>query len=115
MAFAETAGVEKQPYKYNGKELDSGHGLNLYDYSARWKDDFRFTTVDPLAEIHYDNSPYAYVLNNPLNRFDPDGRDDYRLDREGYLYFVKKTDAENHTSYAANSKRGLDQKNSSSG
>ena len=24
-----------QPYKYNGKELDRMHGLNLYDYGYR--------------------------------------------------------------------------------
>ncbi|WP_313609275.1 DUF6443 domain-containing protein, partial [Dysgonomonas sp.] len=33
--FAGTTGPDKQPYKYNGKELDQMHGLNLYDYSAR--------------------------------------------------------------------------------
>ena len=33
-AFAEgtTAEQGKQPYKYNGKELDQMHGLNMYDY-----------------------------------------------------------------------------------
>ena len=25
-----------QPYKYNGKELDRHHGLDWYDYGARW-------------------------------------------------------------------------------
>ena len=34
-------------------------------------------TVDPLAERHFDWSAYNYVLNSPLNRFDPDGRTDF--------------------------------------
>lgn len=34
----------------------------------------RFLTIDPLAEKHYNWSPYAYVLNNPLRYTDPDGR-----------------------------------------
>ena len=25
-----------QPYKYNGKKLDRHHGLDWYDYGARW-------------------------------------------------------------------------------
>lgn len=50
------------------------HGLNWYDYSARFKDDFRFITVDPLAEKYYNISPYAYVMNNPLKYIDPTGR-----------------------------------------
>jgi hypothetical protein len=25
-----------QPYKYNGKELNRHHGLDWYDYGARW-------------------------------------------------------------------------------
>ena len=76
-AFAETPIAEqgKQPYKFNGKELDPMHGLNWYDYSARHKDDFRFTTMDPLAEKYPWISPYAYCANNPVNRVDRDGRE----------------------------------------
>ncbi len=76
-AFAEgtTAEQGKQPYKYNGKELDQMHGLNLYDYSARYYESAigRFTTVDPLAEKYYSISPYAYCANNPLKFVDPTG------------------------------------------
>jgi len=32
--------------------------------------------VDPLAEKRYSISPYAYCAGNPVNRIDPDGRDD---------------------------------------
>ena len=74
-SFADASGTSTQPYKYNGKELDARNGLNMYDYSARWKDDFRFTTVDPLAEKYYSISPYAYVGNNPIIRTDPTGMD----------------------------------------
>lgn len=52
------------------------HGLNEYDYGARWYDPIlaRFTTVDPLCEKYYSISPYAYCANNPVNAVDPDGR-----------------------------------------
>ena len=64
-----------QRYKYNGKELDRMHGLNLYDYSARQYDAAvgKFTTMDPLCEKYYNVSPYAYCVGNPVNYVDPDG------------------------------------------
>ncbi|WP_050700224.1 RHS repeat domain-containing protein [Dysgonomonas sp. BGC7] len=76
MEFAENSGDSDQPYKYNGKELDKMHGLNMYDYSARYYEPAigRFTTVDPLAEKYYSIGPYAYVGNNPLKYIDPDGK-----------------------------------------
>ena len=66
---------EKQPYKYNGKELDRMFGLDTYDYSARMYDPAmgRFMTMDPLAEKYYSISPYAYCNNNPVRFTDPTG------------------------------------------
>ncbi|WP_321333069.1 RHS repeat-associated core domain-containing protein [uncultured Bacteroides sp.] len=77
MSFAEGVTTSGQPYKYNGKELDTERGLNLYDYSARLMDPAlgRFSTVDPSTEKYYGISPYVYVGNNPLRLIDPDGRD----------------------------------------
>jgi len=76
MSYADDIEKGKQPYKYNGKEMDENHGLNQYDYHARQYDPVigRFTTVDPLAEKYYNISPYAYVMNNPLKYIDPDGK-----------------------------------------
>ncbi|MDR1090990.1 MAG: RHS repeat-associated core domain-containing protein, partial [Prevotella sp.] len=79
MAFAEGTTQEqgKQPYKYNGKELDQMHGLNMYDYSARYYEPAigRFTTVDPMAEKYYSISPYAYCGNNPIRLVDVNGKE----------------------------------------
>ena len=73
--FATTGNT--QPYKYNGKELDTKKGLNWYDYGARHYDAAlgRFTTNDPLAEKYYSINPYAYCLNNPIKFIDPTGED----------------------------------------
>ena len=73
--FANSTSV--QPYKYNGKELDTKKGLNWYDYGARHYDAAvgRFATVDPSSESYYETSPYAYCYNNPIKHIDPNGKD----------------------------------------
>jgi RHS repeat-associated protein len=59
-------------YKYNGKELQADHGLNWYDYGARFYDPQigRWHVPDPLEQYF---SPYIYVNNNPTNFVDSDG------------------------------------------
>ena len=66
-----------QPYKYNGKELDRHHGLDWYDYGARWYNGYSWMTPDPHAESYYDVTPYGYCHSNPMNKIDPTGMDDY--------------------------------------
>lgn len=63
-------------FKYNGKELDRMHGLDWYDYGARWMDAVigRWHSMDPLCEDYKDVSPYVYCHNNPVNAIDPDGK-----------------------------------------
>jgi RHS repeat-associated protein len=73
--FASTGNV--QPYKYNGKELDTKKGLKWYDYGARHYDASlgRWFVVDPLVEKYYGLSPYTYCYNNPIRFVDPNGQD----------------------------------------
>ena len=92
--YGSGTGDAAQRYKYNGKELEWMHGLDWYDYGARWMDPVlcRFTTMDPLCEKYYDTSPYAYCANNPMKYIDPDGeawrltRDDYTGEYTGYQW-----------------------------
>jgi RHS repeat-associated protein len=75
-AWGAPTNTTENRYQYNGKELNTDFGLNLYDYGARWYDSAiaRWTSVDPLAEQYYAYSSYNYVLNNPVMFIDPDGR-----------------------------------------
>ena len=52
------------------------HGLDEYDSKARWYYPAicRTTTMDPLAEIYYPTSPYAWCGNNPVKHIDRNGK-----------------------------------------
>lgn len=74
-----TLNPDLQPYKYNGKEFETMHGRNAYDYGARFYDPLLPTwdRIDPLCETNFNISPYAYCKNNPINMIDLFGLKDY--------------------------------------
>jgi len=80
-------------YLFNGKELQDetfagGVKLGWYDYGARFYDPElgRWHSPDPMSELYYSWSPYAYVRNNPLLRIDPTGKWDVTV----HLYNNRK-------------------------
>ena len=84
-------GTDIQPYKYNGKEFQTMHGLHWYDYGARMYDPIicRWNAVDPLAEKFYNVTPYSYCGNNPVCFFDPNGKEKVQaLNPNGYIISV---------------------------
>ncbi len=85
--MAESTGGDTQRYKYNGKELDRMHGLDWYDYGARWMNGLTFTTQDRFAEKYYETSPYMYCQGNPMKYMDVNG-DSLWISHRGndYLY-----------------------------
>ena len=73
--MAESTGGNVQRYRYNGKELDRMHGLDWYDYGARWYDasSARWNAIDVKCEDVYSWTPYAYCEDSPLINIDPNG------------------------------------------
>lgn len=96
--FGESTNPNLQWFKYNGKELDTMYGLNLYDYSARAHDPLlgRFTTQDPLQEKCYGMNPYGYCVNNPVRYIDPDGERPKAYEAALMAAYVYGKDAEQY-------------------
>ncbi len=71
------------PFLFNGKELDEETGL--YCYGARYYNPriSLWYGVDPLAEKRPHMSPYNYCSWNPIMKIDPDGRDEWELNKKG--------------------------------
>ncbi|WP_158596902.1 DUF6443 domain-containing protein [Aquimarina sp. BL5] len=69
--------VSEHNYGFGGKEEQDELGLEWLDFGARNYDPAlgRWMNIDPLAEFYHTDTPYAYVLNNPLSFIDPDGRE----------------------------------------
>ena len=70
--------ADEYSYGYTGHEKDDeikGEG-NSYTTAYRFYDPriARWQSVDPLAEKYPGYSSYCYVMNNPINAIDPDGR-----------------------------------------
>jgi len=63
-------GDAKNKMLYNGKEIQEQTGF--YDYGFRQYDPTigRWHVTDALAERFYSESPYNYVNNNPINKYD---------------------------------------------
>jgi RHS repeat-associated protein len=77
------APVNSQPRRFTGKERDLETDFDYFGARYYGSRIGRFVTIDPLLDQkaaladprHWNR--YAYVLNNPLARIDPDGRADY--------------------------------------
>jgi RHS repeat-associated protein len=67
--------IHRNEYGFNSKMYQDEMGLNLYDYGARFYDPVvaRWWSMDPLADISPDLTPYRYAFNNPLKFIDPNG------------------------------------------
>jgi RHS repeat-associated protein len=78
------AGLYK--YKYNGKEWQDELGLNITAMDYRQYDVAlgRFNSIDKLASLKYDSSPYRFGFNNPNFWIDPSGLFETRKEARKY-------------------------------
>ncbi len=94
----ELRGNPDHRFKFNGKERTEVFGVNMDDFGWRNLDNIlpSFTRPDPLAENNYHLTPYHALSNNPINRIDPDGKDDFEINHKGEIVNrIKNKEADN--------------------
>jgi|GEM_PF-1188144 len=77
-------------WTFNGKEIDKETGLGYYGaryYDVDWSGPALsvvegWLSVDPLAHLSPNQTPFHFVSNNPISRIDPDGRNDGEWERD---------------------------------
>ncbi len=69
--------------KFGGKEEQTDLALNTIDWGWRQYDPAigRWSVIDQWSEKYHTTSPYAFVMNNPVNRREIDGR--YFVGKDG--------------------------------
>ena len=78
---------------HSNDTLERQHGLNQYDFGARWYDPARpgTTTMAPLCERRPWESPYLWCAGNPVRYVDPSGMDIWMIDERGSIQSYEKT------------------------
>jgi RHS repeat-associated protein len=77
-------GCAASSQRFTGKLFDNESGLQYFGARYLSNDLTRFTSVDPVASSLNPSIPqswnrYHYSRNNPINRTDPNGLDDYQV------------------------------------
>jgi RHS repeat-associated protein len=90
-------------YKFTAKELDNE--TNYTYFGARYYDSdiSIWLSVDPLAAKYPHQSNYMYCSGNPVMRIDPDGMDEWEVNKKtGEVKWIKES--EKHQLYVVNNK-----------
>ena len=91
LSFAET-------FTFSAKEKDAETGFSYFGSRYYTSDLSIWLSVDPMASKYPHQSNYVYCSNNPIKVIDPNGEDEWEINKQGKINWVRKSDT--HRLYA---------------
>ena len=88
-------------FKFTGKEHDDETGYDFFGARYHASALPSWLSVDPLADKYPGISPYAYCSWDPINKIDPDGRDEFEVNwnPEANKVTIKQIKNENYDQF----------------
>jgi RHS repeat-associated protein len=77
-----------ESYTFSAKEKDAETGLSYFGARYYSSDLSIWLSVDPMSEKYPYQSNYVYCSNNPLKVIDPNGEDEWEVNKSGHIRHV---------------------------
>ncbi len=90
-------------YTFSAKEKDVETGLSYFGARYYSSDLSVWLSVDPMSDKYPYQSGYVYCGNNPIKVIDPNGEDEWEIDKQGNVNWVRQS--ETHRLYALDKNR----------
>ena len=90
-------------YTFSAKEKDVETGLSYFGSRYYSSDLSVWLSVDPMSDKYPYQSGYVYCGNNPIKVIDPNGEDEWEIDKQGNVNWVRQS--ETHRLYALDKNR----------
>ena len=81
-------------HTFSAKEKDSETGLSYFGSRYYSSDLSIWMSVDPMSDKYPHQSNYVYCSNNPIRLVDPNGEDEWEVDKKGNITW--KCESEKH-------------------
>ncbi len=92
-------------YKFSAKEKDEETGYSYFGARYYMSDISIWNSVDPMADKYPNQSPFSYCGWRPINVIDPDGMDEWEVNKRGDVTWKNDNGGDKtHTLFALNGK-----------
>ncbi|MBP5664266.1 MAG: hypothetical protein J6X16_08355 [Bacteroidales bacterium] len=89
-------------HTFSAKEKDTETGLSYFGARYYSSDLSIWLSVDPMSDKYPHQSNYVYCSNNPIRITDPNGEDEWEVDKKGNITW--KCESEKHQLFAIDKK-----------
>ena len=92
-------------FTFSAKEKDSETGFSYFGSRYYNSDLSIWLSVDPMSDKYPYQSGYVYCGNNPIRVVDPNGEDEWEIDKKGKINWVRESDEHRLYALDKNNKR----------